>query len=62
MNKLFSFLLLLSLISNLWAEVPPFESHLFKKGTLVHADDFVGELNRERWEHRSGTRWEVQGG
>ena len=62
MSKLFSFLFLLSLSSNLCAEAPHFESHLFKKGTLVYSDDFDGELNRERWEPRSGTRWEVRDG
>ncbi len=62
MHKLFSFLILLSLSSNLWAEAPPFESHLFEKGTLVYSDDFDGALDRERWEPRSGTRWEVRDG
>ena len=62
MSKLFSFLFLLSLSSNLCAEAPHFESHLFKKGTLVYSDDFDGELNRELWEPRSGTRWEVRDG
>ena len=62
MNKLFSFLLLLSLSSNLCAEAPPFKPHLFEKGTLVYADDFDGEFDLERWEPRSGTRWEVRDG
>ncbi len=62
MNKLFSFLFLLGLSSNLYAEAPLFKSQLFESGTLVYADDFDGELNRERWEPRSGTRWEVRDG
>lgn len=62
MNKIFSFLFLLSLSANLCAEAQPFESHLFEKGTLVYADDFDGAFDRDRWEPRSGTRWEVRDG
>lgn len=62
MNKLFSFLLLLILSSNLRAEALSFESHLFEKGLLVYADEFDGELDRKRWQPRSGTRWEVWDG
>jgi len=61
MNKLLSFLFLLSLSSNLCAEAPLFKSHLFKKGTLVYADDFDGELDRERWEPRT-KNWKVKDG
>ena len=61
MSKLLSFLFLLSLSSNLYAEAPPFKSHLFKKGTLVYSDDFNGELNRERWEPRT-KNWQVKDG
>ena len=28
---------------------PPFQSELFKSGTLVYSDDFDGKLNREYW-------------
>jgi hypothetical protein len=28
---------------------PPFQSELFKAGTLIYSDDFDGELNREYW-------------
>jgi hypothetical protein len=61
MHKLLSFLFLLGLGSNLWAEPPPFKSHLFEQGTLVYADDFEGELDRERWEPRT-KNWKVEEG
>ena len=61
MNKLFSFLFLLSLSANLCAEAPLFKSHLFEKGILVYADDFGGEFNREWWEPRT-KNWKVQDG
>ena len=62
MNKILSFLILLTLSANLCAADPLFKSHLFGKGTLVYSDDFDGAFNRERWEPRSGTRWEVRNG
>lgn len=38
------------LCTNLCAADPPaFKSELFETGTLVYADDFDGEFNRERW-------------
>ncbi len=52
---------LLILSSNLFAEDPPFQSHLFEKGTLVYSDDFDGELNREQWEPRT-RNWQVKDG
>jgi hypothetical protein len=61
MNKLSSFLFLLSLSANLCAEAQPFKSHLFDKGTLVYADDFDGEFNREWWEPRT-KNWKVKDG
>jgi hypothetical protein len=61
MDKLFSFLFLLSLSSNLCAEAQLFKSHLFEKGTLVYSDDFDGEFNREWWEPRT-KNWKVKDG
>lgn len=61
MKTFFSFLILLSLISNLSADTPSFKSHLFEKGTLVYSDDFDGALDRERWEPRTKS-WEVKDG
>lgn len=31
------------------ADTPAFHSELFKTGTLVYADDFDGDYNKERW-------------
>ena len=62
MNKFLSFLFLLSLSANLCAEAQPFKSHLFEKGTLIYSDDFDGAFDLDRWEPRSGTRWEVRDG
>jgi hypothetical protein len=61
MNKLLSFLFLLSLSANLCAEAQTFKSHLFEKGTLVYTDDFDGEFNLERWEPRT-KNWKVKDG
>ncbi len=59
-----SILLLLSVASlfqNLRGETPAFESHLFKKGTLIYSDDFSMKLDRERWQTRTKS-WEVKNG
>ncbi len=42
---LFSFTLSIALAE----EQPAFSAELFSKGTLVYADDFDGELNRDYW-------------
>ena len=62
MIKFSSFLFLLHLGLKLSAQVPPFQSYLFEKGTLVYSDDFDSTFDLERWEPRSGTRWEVREG
>ena len=61
MNKVFSFLFLSVLSASLCAASEPFRSHLFEKGTLVYADEFSGELNRERWQPRT-KNWKVEDG
>ncbi len=61
MKTIFSVLFLSILSASLWAEAPLFKSHLFEKGTLVYADDFDGELNRERWQPRT-KNWKVKDG
>ena len=43
------------------ADTAPFESNLFKTGSLVYSDDFDGGLNRERWQPRTKT-WEIEDG
>ena len=62
MSKFSLFLFLLHLGLKLSAQVPHFHSHLFEKGTLVYSDDFDCAFDPERWEPRSGTRWEVREG
>jgi len=49
------------MFQNLHAARFAFESHWFKQGTLVYADDFDGKLDRERWRPRTKS-WEVKGG
>lgn len=49
------------LAAQLHAGTPAFQSELFSKGTLVYADDFVGEFNREWWQPRT-KNWEVKDG
>ena len=61
MRTILSVLLLSILSASLGAETQPFKSHLFEKGTLVYADDFDGELNRERWQPRT-KNWKVKDG
>jgi hypothetical protein len=61
MKKLLLLLFVASLSQNLSAGAPTFESHLFKKGTLIYSDDFDGKLDRKRWEPRTKT-WEVKDG
>ena len=48
LSLLFPFLLTPTLQAKPNGE-PPFQSELFKTGTLVYSDDFDGKLNRERW-------------
>jgi len=43
------------------ADPIPFESHLFKMGSLVYADDFEGDLDQERWQPRTKT-WGIKDG
>lgn len=49
-NPLLTFIILfIALTGQLVAKETTFTSALFKTGTLVYADDFDGELDRERW-------------
>lgn len=60
--KLISLLLLSALIvPALHADEPVFESHLFKKGTLIFSDAFDGGLDKKRWAPRTKS-WEVKDG
>ena len=59
MNKAMKILIaVLCLAAGLCAGEPKFESELFSSGTLVYADDFDGELNRERWGAPKGKKIE----
>lgn len=49
------------LAAQLHAGTPAFQSELFSKGTLVYADDFDGEFNRERWQPWTNN-WKVKDG
>ena len=49
------------LAAQLHAGTPAFQSELFSKGTLVYADDFDGEFNREWWQPRT-KNWKVKDG
>lgn len=59
MRRILPFLIVASLSLNLHAGAPDFESHLFKKGTLIYSDDFGGKLDRDRWQPRTKS-WEVK--
>lgn len=41
--------LFVGLCSSIRATDPEFRSQLFQQGTLIYADEFDGDLNRERW-------------
>ena len=50
--------LLATLVPTLHAAEEPFSSEIFQRGKLVYADDFDGELNRERWGAPKGKKIE----
>ncbi len=60
-KKIALFLIVVGLSPMLVAGQPTFESHLFKKGTLIYSDDFDGKLDRNRWQPRTKS-WEVKDG
>ena len=57
-SLLFSVAAIFAMSMGLRAEEPEFKSDLFKKGTLVYSDHFVGELNQERWGAPKGKKIE----
>ena len=61
MKKFLLLLFVASIGSSLCAESQPFKSHLFETGTLVYADEFDGEFNREWWDTRT-RNWKVKDG
>ena len=57
-SPLFPLAAIFAMSMGLRAEEPEFKSDLFKKGTLVYSDHFVGELNQERWGAPKGKKIE----
>ena len=57
-SLLFPLAAIFAMSMGLRAEEPEFKSDLFKKGTLVYSDHFVGELNQERWGAPKGKKIE----
>ena len=61
MNKFLLLLLAACSGQHLLTAEPAFNSHLFKKGTLIYTDDFNGKFDLKRWQPRTKS-WEVKDG